>query len=339
MNDEEGISDYDFLMESLSGEEETSTEGQESNTEDSSTIEEFDLESDEQKETVEESTEEVEDTEETYIAAPASMTKEEIEEFNKLSPSSKKFVARREYELRAENSKLHNQVKEFVSKISPVAEVLETYADEYLAKGISPGALLENAIRWDKFFNKNPIEAARQYLNSHNIDPIELVDGSRPQHQQMQQEPAYDPRIDHIYQKIEEQERAQQAQLVNSIASKVVEFRASKPLLKDEATAFEIETQMDPIVRAIKGQFPSMDNIEALERAYNAVVYGDPRFKSLAEQAEKRKNMVSQKERTNKVRSATRSISGGPAVGNSPVRYREDLSDADMFSLALDGQI
>jgi hypothetical protein len=179
----------------------------------------------------------------------------------------------------------------------------------------------------------NPVETAREWLQSYGVDIDDLINNVPAQGQQQeysQTQPSYLTK-EEAERIAEEKFRAVQAeQEKNAVAyynQRVVEsFVNSKPLFKDPETAAQLEAEMAPIVQALSGTGRYSSPEEILNTAYNYVVAGNPTFSSL-NSAMTAKPVIDQKvAAAQKAKAASKSISGSAGSGTPRVQTK-DLRD------------
>lgn len=274
------------------------------------------------------------------LVPPADMNKLEKEAF--LNPTAdnahvlQQYMNRRAYETRTDYQRKMQEVEDLRKQTSGIYDTIKQYETDYAKEGISLGDLAKRSIAWDKAMRQNPIETAREWLESYGVN-IQDLSGNSGQSQYGEQN-GYQPPQTQQYLTREDAERIadekfkaiQAEQEQNAVAyynERVVEsFVNSKPLFKDPETAAQLEAEMAPIVQALKstGKYSSPEEI--LSTAYNYVVAGNPTFSSL-NSAMTAKPVIEQKvAAAQKAKAASKSISGSAGSGTPRVQVK-DLRD------------
>ena len=265
------------------------------------------------------------------IAPPGEMSPEERALFSQLSPEMQRFLSRRSLETRTTLTRKTQELAERERENSGITEVVRPHREEYARRGISVPDLVRRSIAWDQAFKENPIQAARDYLDSYGIDPSELVNGAPAAEQQPRDasgryltreeaERLADERV-----KREFDLRAQEVSTQNLFQA-IQKFQESKPLFKDEGTAQQLEAVMAEKVARLRALDPSTPPEKLLEEAYQDVVTKVEPFKSLHERLNAKPQVERSKAEGLRARQASRSISGGPGSG-SPTRKASDMRE------------
>lgn len=268
------------------------------------------------------------------ILAPGTMTAEEKAVFEKLDPVAQRYVARRAHETHVDYTRKTMEIAEREKalegngkKYQAFEETLAPVRDSYAKKGISEVDLVRRAIAWDQAFERNPIQAAREYLDSWGIDPSELA-GAQPAavQQESTSEPPQDIKEVVRQQLLEEKRIQDQITASERNANAVQSFVSSKPLFSDPGTATRLEAAMDPIVQGLIRSNPGASPAEILETAYNYVTKGDPQFSELIQRYEAKNQAERTKQDAIKAQNASRSVTGGPGSG-SPITKYDNVRD------------
>ena len=271
------------------------------------------------------------------LVPPADMNKMEKEAFLNPTPDNahilQQYMNRRAYETRTDYQRKMQEVEDMRKQTSGVFDTIKQYEQEYAKEGISLGDIAKRSIAWDKAMRDNPVETAREWLQSYGVDIDDLINNVPAQGQQQeysQTQPSYLTK-EEAERIAEEKFRAVQAeQEKNAVAyynQRVVEsFVNSKPLFKDPETAAQLEAEMAPIVQALSGTGRYSSPEEILNTAYNYVVAGNPTFSSL-NSAMTAKPVIDQKvAAAQKAKAASKSISGSAGSGTPRVQTK-DLRD------------
>lgn len=270
------------------------------------------------------------------LVPPADMNKLEKEAF--LNPTAEnahilqQYMNRRAYETRTDYQRKMQEVEELKKQTSSVYDTIKQYEQDYAKEGISLGDIARRSIAWDKAMRQNPIETAREWLDSYGIDINELVGGQEAetqyqQHQTTQQYLTREEAERIAEEKFKNAQTEQEQKAVAYYNQRVVEsFVSSKPLFKDPETAAQLEAEMAPIVQALSntGKYSSPEEI--LNTAYNYVVAGNPTFSAL-NSAMSAKSVIDQKSvAAQKAKAASKSITGSAGSG-TPRMQVKDIRD------------
>lgn len=262
------------------------------------------------------------------LVPPADMNKVEKEAFLNPTPANahilQQYMNRRAYETRTDYQRKMQEVEELKKSTSSVYDTIKQYEQDYAKEGIGLGDIARRSIAWDKAMRQNPVETAKEWLDSYGVDINELVqspqnDQNQQPNQSYQQQQNYLTREEAERIAEEKFQRIQSEQEQKAVAyynQRVVEsFVSSKPLFRDPETASQLEAEMAPIVQALSstGKYSSPEEI--LNTAYNYVVAGNPTFSSLnsamtAKAAIDQKSVAAQK-----AKAASKSITGSAGSG------------------------
>lgn len=265
------------------------------------------------------------------IAPPADMSAEDKKFFEAASPELQKYISRRAHETQSNYTRKTMEVAEREKalaakeqKLSAFEETLSPVREEYAKKGISEVDLVRRAIAWDQAFARNPVAAAKEYLDAWGIDPSELngIESAPKQVEQAQQYLAPED-VQKLVREQLEQERRFESEKTTSArnANAVQEFIKSVPLFSDPGTAAQLEAAMDPIVQGLVASNPGREPAEILKEAYNYIAKGHPVFSELVQKYEAKNQSERTKQAAIKAQSASRSVSGGPGSGSPHVKF------------------
>jgi hypothetical protein len=259
------------------------------------------------------------------VVPPADMNKAEKEAF--LNPTAEnahilqQYMNRRAYETRTDYQRKMTEVEEMRKNTASVFDTIKQYEQDYAKEGISLGDIAKRSIAWDKAMRQNPVETAREWLESYGVDINELANGHSYEGQVPPQQSTQSYLTREEAERIAEEkfkavQTEQEQKAVAYYNQRVVEsFVSSKPLFKDPETASQLEAEMAPIVQALSstGKYSSPEEI--LNTAYNYVVAGNPTFSAL-NSAMSAKPAIDQKvAAAQKAKAASKSISGSAGSG------------------------
>jgi hypothetical protein len=274
------------------------------------------------------------------LVPPADMNKMEKEAFLNPTPDNayilQQYMNRRAYETRTDYQRRMQEVEELKKQTSSVYDTIKQYEEDYAKEGIKLSDVARRSIAWDKAMRQNPVETAREWLDSYGVDLNDLIAGNnyqgdeQQQQYQQQQQPGYLTREEAeriAEEKYKQVQTEQEQKAVAYYNQRVVEsFVNSKPLFKDPETAAQLEAEMAPIVQALSstGRYSSPEEI--LNTAYNYVVAGNPTFSSL-NSAMTAKPVLEQKvAAAQKAKAASKSITGSAGSG-TPRAQVKDIRD------------
>jgi hypothetical protein len=279
-------------------------------------------------------------TERIPLVPPADMNKAEKEAF--LNPTAEnahvlqQYMNRRAYETRSDYQRRVNELEQVKQHINPVFETLKQYENDYVKRGVSLTDVARRAVLWDQEMQKDPINTAKQWLESYGVNPDDLFYANEDQGQQYPQQPQQQYLTREQAEQIAEEklQTAMQSQLAEQQQKAVAyyneraveSFISAKPLFKDPETASQLEAEMAPIVQALTntGKYSSPEEI--LETAYNYVVNGNPTFSSLHSAMTAKARVQEKMVAVQKAKAASKSITGSAGSGTPRIQVK-DLRD------------
>jgi hypothetical protein len=271
------------------------------------------------------------------LVPPADMNKAEKEAFLNPTPANshvlQQYMNRRAYETRTDYQRKMQEVEELKKNTASVYDTIKQYEQDYAKEGIGLGDIARRSIAWDKAMRQNPVETAREWLDSYGVDLNELVSNQPNGYEQQQyNQPTQSYLTREEAERIAEEkfkavQTEQEQKAVAYYNQRVVEsFVSSKPLFKDPETASQLEAEMAPIVQALSGTGRYSSPEEILNTAYNYVVAGNPTFSSL-NSAMTAKPVLEQKvAAAQKAKAASKSITGSAGSG-TPRAQVKDIRD------------
>ncbi len=285
-------------------------------------------EAQEENQEVQDAVEQVIETQEKpALLPPADMRKEEKEAFLNPTPENahilQSYLNRRAYETRADYSRKMAEVEELRKNTSSVYDTIKQYEQDYAKQGISLGDIAKRSIAWDRAMQNNPVETAREWLESYGLS----VDDLAGQYQQ-QQPPVQNYLTREDAERIAEERvqslmQQQEQKAVEYYNQRVVEsFMNSKPVFRDPETAAQIEADMSPVVQALTGTGRYSSPEEILETAYNYVINGNPAYSSLVSKMAAKPVIQEQKAAVEKAKAASKSISGSAGSGTPRIQTK-----------------
>lgn len=263
---------------------------------------------------------------------PADMDKEEQEAWKGANPKLQNYLSRRAYDMRKELGNAYRQVAQKSQEYQGIDKVIAEHKSYLDKMSVTPVDALRRSIAWEKAIKENPVQGAKQYLAAFGIDPYSLIeddvlDGTPEPQQTESVDPAQIKQ--EIWNELNQQfEMQRQSQTVEKNYSIVNSWMKDKPLFQDPATASQLEADMAPIVKSIRGSNPQATEEQVLDTAYNYVTKGNDRYAQLLTAWDQRKVAQKNAEKAIQAKQSSRSISGG-LQGAAPVKgglnFRDEL--------------
>jgi hypothetical protein len=232
------------------------------------------------------------------------------------------YLNRRAYETKTQYDRRMQEVNQLREQTKGYYDAIKQYEDEYAKAGISITDVTKRAIAWDKAMQSNPVETAREWLESYGLTMDELMQAPQQQQQAnyLTREEAERLAEDRYRALQGEQEKKAleyyNQQIVNS-------FMSAKPLFRDPETASQLEAEMAPVVQALNGTGRYSSAQEVLETAYNYVVNGNPTFSRLQSKITAGQVVQQQQATTQKAKQAAKSITGSAGSGTPRVQIKD----------------
>jgi len=268
------------------------------------------------------------------LVPPADMNKLEKEAYLNPTPANahilQQYMNRRAYETRTDYQRKMQEVEQLRAQTSGIYDTIKQYENDYAKQGISLGDIAKRSIAWDKAMQANPVQTAREWLESYGVNLQDLVNGNEQRGEQQVPTQQYLTReeaeriADEKFQAIQDQQQQKAVAYYNERA--VESFIAAKPLFKDPETASQLEAEMAPIVQALTGTGRYSSPEEILETAYNYVVAGNPTFSSLNSAMTARTGIEKRQAEVQKAKAVSRSVSGSASSGTPRLNIK-DIGD------------
>lgn len=286
-------------------------------------------EAQEENQEVQDAVEQVIETQEKpALLPPADMRKEEKEAFLNPTPENahilQSYLNRRAYETRADYSRKMAEVEELRKNTSSVYDTIKQYEQDYAKQGISLGDIAKRSIAWDRAMQNNPVETAREWLESYGLSVDELAGQYQQQQASVQNYLTREDAERIAEERVQSLMQQQEQKAVEYYNQRVVEsFMNSKPVFRDPETAAQIEADMSPVVQALTGTGRYSSPEEILETAYNYVINGNPAYSSLISKMAAKPIIQEQKAAVQKAKAASKSISGSAGSGTPRVQTKD----------------
>lgn len=222
------------------------------------------------------------------ITPPRSMSAKDREAFHKLPPESQKWLTDREQQMTADYTRKTQALAEKSKGYEALDAVLAPHRQRFAHIGKSEaqvvGQLLTLAQHADADFAGFVQEQCR-------LRGIPLTALSQPSQAADPQLLATQRRLQGVEQLITQQQRAQQEQQLQSISSVIDSFVAEKGADGQPAYPFyaELETDMVPIVAALRQSKPGLSHRDYLAQAYKMAMAGNEDVSAKAEADRKAK--------------------------------------------------
>jgi len=260
------------------------------------------------------------------LVAPADMNASEKDAFLNPSPSNahilQQYLNRRAYETKTQYDRRMQEVNQLREQTKGFYDAIKEYENDYAKAGISLTDVTKRAIAWDKAMQANPLETAREWLESYGITLDELA--KTPQQQgtanYLTKEQA-EKIAEERYRALQGEQEKKALEYYNQQV--VNSFMSSKPLFKDPETASQLEAEMAPVVQALNSTGKYSSPSEVLELAYNYVVNGNPTFSGLQSKITAGQVVQQQQATTQKAKQAARSITGSAGSGTPRVQVKD----------------
>jgi hypothetical protein len=267
------------------------------------------------------------------IVAPASMNAAEKKFFATLPTEAKKFISRREYELRSEFGRQTQGLTQKEKEVSDVASaVTPEVREEYARQGIAVPDLVRRSIAWDKRV-KEGVGGFLEFGEAHGYTPQDIVaflsNGHQPEQPQYLTKEEAEALAEEKVQK--QFELYQQSGIAESNAKALQSFLDSKPVFKgDPGTAAQVENAVAEEIEYLKFRGFRGTTAELLETSYQRALSNNEALSSLrapAPQPAKPENIYEQMERVRAAKAASKSASGSLGSG-SPVQKSSSLRES-----------
>lgn len=284
------------------------------------------------------------------IIPPRSMSKEELEDFKKLSRPQQEYLSRRERErergVQAYIQKLaheNRQVDVYRKALLPHEPIMKMY-------NVEPAEFVSRMVEWDKGMRVDPINVGRQFLEVYGLTPEHLM-GMQQQQRGGQQAPMQQqrfgptPEIAALQQELSEvrsifatQKQQQEEERLLQITQTVDQIRQQWCDQKDADGILlhpyieEIEGKMAKHIEYLRGANPKWNIETILDRAYMLALEDAPEIKGAITERQqaiqKRKQIAEEQKRAAEMKRS--SVSIGPQNG---AKMRTDVTTRDTRSI------
>jgi hypothetical protein len=219
--------------------------------------------------------------EDQTIAAPQSMSAKDRESFTALPPESQKWLSDRAKEQEAaftqKTMDLANKSKSF----DALEQVLAPRRQQLAMDGMDEGTAVGQLFALSDYANTDPIGFVKYLFNARGI-PLDALGQSDGGYQDM---PA-DPQLAALQQKMQgfesfltQQQAQSQQQAEMSITSDVQKFADANEFYA------ELESEMIPVVAALRQHDTTLSNADALAKAYKMAIAANPGVSAKVEAA------------------------------------------------------
>lgn len=256
---------------------------------------------------------------EPAIEPPTSWSADMKAKWAALPPDAQQYIAQRESEAHKRISQFGEQVK----AIEPVAKIAQQHKNYFAAKGATPEQWFQNIVGMSQMFDQNPVQVLEHLAQQKGID-LRSVYSGQPPNQMDQYIRSLEQRVaraeqlaNKVHTDITKRAEVENNQKLTSIVSVIEKFAKDRP---DYA---ELESEMLPLVEAIRDAEPDASPEDMLSKAYEKARWSNPktREKLLSEQrkAEEVKRAEEQKKKAEEARKLG-SINVKSTSGANPTR-------------------
>ena len=125
----------------------------------------------------------IQQEERVALVPPADMNAAEKDAFLNPTPANahvlQQYMNRRAYETRSDYQRRVQEVEDLRKQTSEIYDTIKQYEVEYAKDGISLGDIAKRSVAWDKAMQENPIETAREWLESYGVSVQDLLQPSQ----------------------------------------------------------------------------------------------------------------------------------------------------------------
>lgn len=209
----------------------------------------------------EETPEDAEAAPDEAIQPPQSMSAKDREAFHKLPPESQKWLTEREKQMTADYTRKNMELAEQKKTYDKIEQIIAPRRQALAMDGMDESTAIGQLFAYSDFATKDPVGFARYLLQQRGIPLTALTEPGQEA----------DPNIIALQQQLasvtnvlNQQQTHAQAQERAAISSVVEDFA------KDPAFSFygDLETDMIPIVQALRSTNPGLPHRQYLEKAY-----------------------------------------------------------------------
>jgi hypothetical protein len=246
--------------------------------------------------------------------APQSWKPLAREHWTKLPPEVRQEVVRREQETNRvlqESATARRTHAEFQEAIRPFEAMIRSEAGDPI-RGIQNLLGFAYNLRTGSPTQKAQLLASA--IQGYGVDIEALASALDGQPQAQRQQAPYDPRVDQLYQRLEQAEQARQQAAVQAASAQLEDAASRFEFFED--LRYDMADYMD--LKARQGQKVT------LQQAYERTLALSDEHQKIVKQREAAKNVVSASAQTQRARVASSSLRSAPAV--APPRSKENTS-------------
>lgn len=293
----------DFMSERLDSMEETPAAPEVEASEDVS-HETDDVEAENPSPDEEVSQEETEGAEpEKVITPPQSMSAKDCDEFAKLSPESQKWVTDREKQQTADYTRKTMELADQKKGYDKLDQILAPRRQQLALDGMDESTAVGQLFALSDFANQNPVGFV-QYLFQQRGIPMSAL--TEPGAQE-----STDPQLAAMQAKLQGFENHfSQVQQHQTQVSEAAIVRDIEAFSSENEHYSELESEMLPVVKALKEQNPSMTNAAALQKAYKMAIAGNESVSAKVDADNKAKMEVVRAAKAKKAATDAKAASG-----------------------------
>lgn len=256
------------------------------------------------------------ETEETQtITAPQSMSAKDREAFYKLPPEQQKWVSERAKQQEADYTRKTMEAAEQRKAYDRLEQIIAPRRQQLAMQGMDDSTAIGQLFALSDFANANPVGFVRYLLEQRGIPLSALTQTG----QQMQADPqtlAMQRELHGVKQLIAQQQAQAQEQTVKSVSVAIDEFSKENPFYS------ELETDMVPIVAALRQSDPGKSHKDYLAKAYKMAMAANETVSAKVEADRK------EKERSEAFFKAKKEAAAAKKAGGTNLRSNGSLPSA-----------
>lgn len=262
------------------------------------------------------------------IIPPARLNAEQKAAFKSWPRQAQEAFSRAVREQERDYTQKSQQLAQSGGLIQRLKQATEPYAEDLRLEGVDPISAYERMLAWNRAFKRNPQAAARQMLQTYQIDPRTLFNADG---QSAEAEPAYeDPRFSQLQQLVSNQQsmlqQIQQERQANKYAAAQSDYEAWRDATDEEGDPAhpyleDFEQEFAQKVARVKAIDPELPSAKILDEAYEALLRAHPDIREAIDKkaaAKKRaKDAAEADAAAKKARRAAISPKGGSPAGTT----------------------
>lgn len=272
--------------------------------------------------------------EEPPVMLPRSWARDPLssEMWAKLPREIQKQITARENQRDSNYQRVLQEIAQKREAFGQIEEAITPHLRELKLDGVDTGKLFQETLEFRRFTKEDPEGAVTWLMQTLGVRPEAVVTRFKGQ-------PQEDPKIQELRQQLQQvqgtltaAQQAQVARLRGEIESTITSFAEEtdengQPL---RPYAYELEEEMEPIVRSLVRQYPQAGMGIILQEAYDRAVWANPQLRAQLLKQQQAAQQQAAQQAAIKARRAASSINGAPAgsVTQAPTSRREALEAA-----------